>query len=283
MAARPVSADRPPRRRRRRRRAPRPSCVRRRPSRGASVTARRARRPRPRAPPGEFVRCSVAAARARARSCVPSPVSTTASTGRDPSCPTARRSSSRIPGCCRGRTVLDNVVLGSAAAATRRPRPRGARARSASPITSDDWPKTLSGGEAQRAALARALVREPGAPAARRAVRRARRARPASGCTRSSQQLCARHRPAVLLVTHDVDEAILLADRVLVLTDGGIALDCPVDVAEPPAARRRRVRRPALPPARRARRRRGRRGARPARNPEAIDPTGIPTRQEPAP
>ena len=47
------------------------------------------------------------------------------------------------------------------------------------------------------------------------------------------QQLCARHHPAVLLVTHDVDEAILLADRVLVLTDGVISLDVPVDVPSP--------------------------------------------------
>ncbi|MNL83360.1 Bicarbonate transport ATP-binding protein CmpC [compost metagenome] len=45
--------------------------------------------------------------------------------------------------------------------------------------------------------------------------------------------LCARYQPAVLLVTHDVDEAILLADRVLVLTEGAISLDLPVDVQSP--------------------------------------------------
>lgn len=37
------------------------------------------------------------------------------------------------------------------------------------------------------------------------------------------RKLCARHRPAVLLATHDVDEALALADRVLVLTDGRIS------------------------------------------------------------
>ena len=47
------------------------------------------------------------------------------------------------------------------------------------------------------------------------------------------RELCTRHRPTVLLVTHDVDEAILLADRVLVLTDGFLSLDLPVDVASP--------------------------------------------------
>ncbi len=36
-------------------------------------------------------------------------------------------------------------------------------------------------------------------------------------------QLWERHRPAVLLVTHDVDEALMLADRVLVLDGGRVA------------------------------------------------------------
>lgn len=45
--------------------------------------------------------------------------------------------------------------------------------------------------------------------------------------------LCARYQPAVLLVTHDVDEAILLADRIVVLTEGVISLDLEVDVPAP--------------------------------------------------
>ena len=48
-------------------------------------------------------------------------------------------------------------------------------------------------------------------------------------------RLWARHQPAVLLVTHDVDEALALADRVLVLADGRIALSEPHRRA--PAAR----------------------------------------------
>ena len=47
------------------------------------------------------------------------------------------------------------------------------------------------------------------------------------------QELCARHRPAVLLVTHDVDEAITLADRVLVLADGLIGHAVPVTTPQP--------------------------------------------------
>jgi len=83
----------------------------------------------------------------------------------------------------------------------------------------DAWPLTLSGGEAQRAALARALVREPkllllDEPfAALDALTRYR-------MHDLVLSLWRKHQPAVLLVTHDVEEAIALADRVLVL-DGG--------------------------------------------------------------
>ena len=94
------------------------------------------------------------------------------------------------------------------------------------------WPRTLSGGEAQRVALARALVREPELMlldepfGALDALTRARM----HGLL---QELCARHHPAVLLVTHDVDEAIGLADRVLVLSGGAITVDLPVGLNRP--------------------------------------------------
>ena len=128
-------------------------------------------------------------------------------------------------------SVLDNVILGldgnGAAQAG-----RDALHEVGLGGHEDDWPKTLSGGEAQRAALARALVRSPdlllldepfGALDALTRIR----------MHALVQQLCAKHHPAVLLVTHDVDEAVLLADRVLVLTDGGFSLDVTVDVATP--------------------------------------------------
>ena len=98
------------------------------------------------------------------------------------------------------------------------------------------WPMQLSGGEQQRAALARSLVREPelllldepfGA---------------LDALTRLRMQsllldLCARHRPAVLLVTHDVDEAIHLAQRVLVLDQGQFIVDLTIDLPSDPAQR----------------------------------------------
>jgi sulfonate transport system ATP-binding protein len=94
------------------------------------------------------------------------------------------------------------------------------------------WPGTLSGGEAQRAALARALVRDPelllldepfGA---------------LDALTRLTMHdlvldLWQRRQPAVLLVTHDVDEALSLADRVLVLADGVLTVDTAVDLPRP--------------------------------------------------
>ena len=127
--------------------------------------------------------------------------------------------------------VLDNVTLGATAPDATS---RGRDALDEVGLTGHerDWPKTLSGGEAQRVALARALVRSPqlllldepfGALDALTRIR----------MHALVQQLCARHHPAVVLVTHDVDEAVLLADRVLVLTDGMLSLDVPVHLASP--------------------------------------------------
>jgi sulfonate transport system ATP-binding protein len=88
----------------------------------------------------------------------------------------------------------------------------------------DAWPVTLSGGEAQRVALARALVREPDLllldePFA--AVDALTRIKMHS----LVRALVDRHKPAVLLVTHDVDEALTLADRVLVMRQGSIGYE----------------------------------------------------------
>lgn len=128
--------------------------------------------------------------------------------------------------------VLTNVTVGLPTTAAVRKQARVALDEVSLTDKAKVWPRTLSGGEAQRVALARALVREPelllldepfGA---------------LDALTRIKMHalllaLCRRHKPAVLLVTHDVDEAILLADRVIVLTDGAISLDVEVTVAAP--------------------------------------------------
>ena len=96
----------------------------------------------------------------------------------------------------------------------------------------DAWPLTLSGGEAQRASLARALVREPSLLLLDEPFSSL------DALTRITMhrlvvRLWAHHQPAVLLVTHDVDEALALADRVIVLSNGKIAGSCPVHVPRP--------------------------------------------------
>jgi len=111
----------------------------------------------------------------------------------------------------------------------------------------DAWPGTLSGGEAQRTALARALVREPGLLlldepfAALDALTRLK-------MHELVLTLWREHAPAVLLVTHDVDEAIALADRVLVLDKGRIAAEERIDLERPraPDARFQAIRRRLL-------------------------------------
>lgn len=85
------------------------------------------------------------------------------------------------------------------------------------------WPGDLSGGEQQRVALARALVREPELILADEPFG-ALDALTKITMHQLLRDLCAIHSPAVLLVTHDVDEALLLADRTIVLHNGRIVL-----------------------------------------------------------
>jgi sulfonate transport system ATP-binding protein len=92
------------------------------------------------------------------------------------------------------------------------------------------WPRQLSGGEAQRVSLARALVSEPELVlldepfAALDAITRLR-------MHDLVRALRSKHHAAMLLVTHDVDEAIALADRILVMRDGRIGASHLVELA----------------------------------------------------
>lgn len=143
------------------------------------------------------------------------------------------------------KRVLANVTVGLPRGTATRETGLKALAEVGLERHAEAWPATLSGGEAQRVALARALVREPqllllDEPfAALDALTRLRMQDLVGDLVR-------RHRPAVLLVTHDVEEAVRLADRVVVLRDGllardeAVAVDRPRDPADPAFADLRR-------------------------------------------
>ncbi len=95
-----------------------------------------------------------------------------------------------------------------------------------------DWPAVLSGGQRQRVALARALVHEP------RLLLLDEPLGALDALTRIEMQRLIeslwRDRGFTgLLVTHDVDEAVVLADRVVLIEDGRIVLDAAVDLPRP--------------------------------------------------
>jgi len=95
-----------------------------------------------------------------------------------------------------------------------------------------DWPSALSGGQKQRVALARALIHRP------KLLLLDEPLGALDALTRLEMQeliesLWQQHGFTVVLVTHDVSEAVALADRVILIDHGHISLDLPVDVPRP--------------------------------------------------
>jgi sulfonate transport system ATP-binding protein len=118
------------------------------------------------------------------------------------------------------KRVLDNVIMG---VRTRDARDRGLAALRDMSLEERHhaWPSELSGGEQQRVALARALVREP------RLLLADEPFGALDALTKIQmhsllKRVAAKYELSVLFVTHDVDEAISLADRVLVMDHGQI-------------------------------------------------------------
>ncbi|CAN7278697.1 ATP-binding cassette domain-containing protein [Pseudoduganella sp. LjRoot289] len=132
------------------------------------------------------------------------------------------------------KTVLENVALGLQHALN-----AGAAALSTVGLgeRADDWPSALSGGQKQRVALARALVHQP------QVLLLDEPLGALDALTRiEMQQLIeslwlARGFTAVL-VTHDVAEAVALADRVLLIEEGTVALDVAIELPRPRAKAR---------------------------------------------
>jgi sulfonate transport system ATP-binding protein len=95
-----------------------------------------------------------------------------------------------------------------------------------------DWPEALSGGQKQRVALARALAADPGLllldePLG--ALDALTRIEMQSLLERTWLQAGS----TAVLVTHDVEEAVTLADRVIVIDDGRITLELPIRLGRP--------------------------------------------------
>jgi len=128
------------------------------------------------------------------------------------------------------RRVLDNVALGL---------PESGKAAAAKVLEQvglgdrqKEWPARLSGGQRQRVALARALVHNPqlllldeplGALDALTRIE----------MHELIENLWKANGFTALLVTHDVQEAVALADRVILIEDGAIALDERIDLPRP--------------------------------------------------
>lgn len=128
------------------------------------------------------------------------------------------------------KSVMDNVGLGLKSGW------RNAARQALSAVglenRAEEWPAALSGGQKQRVALARALIHRPGLLLLDEPLGAL------DALTRLEMQdlivsLWQEHGFTVLLVTHDVSEAVAMADRVLLLEAGKIGLDLTVDIARP--------------------------------------------------
>jgi sulfonate transport system ATP-binding protein len=130
----------------------------------------------------------------------------------------ARRCLSRAPRASQGR---GNEALANEALARVDLADRG-----------DDWPAVLSGGQKQRVALARALVSRPRLLALDEPLG-ALDALTRIGMQELIEEVWQAQRFTTVLVTHDVAEAVTLADRVLVLEAGRITADIAVELPRP--------------------------------------------------
>ena len=130
------------------------------------------------------------------------------------------------------KSVIDNVRIGmpksALPAAMSALRDVGLEDRAA------DWPAALSGGQRQRVALARALMHRP------QLLLLDEPLGALDALTRIEmhtliERLWRETGFTAMLVTHDVQEAVVLADRVVVIDNGGIAFDETVDLPRPRA------------------------------------------------
>jgi len=96
----------------------------------------------------------------------------------------------------------------------------------------DEWPAKLSGGQQQRVALARALVHQPTLMLLDEPLGAL------DALTRIEMQqlietIWQEHQITSILVTHDVEEAVNMADRVILIKNGKIALNKTIELTRP--------------------------------------------------
>jgi sulfonate transport system ATP-binding protein len=128
------------------------------------------------------------------------------------------------------RRILPNVMLGLEPALI--PQARKVLAQVGLAERANDWPATLSGGQRQRVALARALVHDPNLLLLDEPLGSL------DALTRIEMQqliedVWRSRRFTAMLVTHDVAEAVSLADRVILIEGGRVALDEVVNIPRP--------------------------------------------------
>lgn len=128
------------------------------------------------------------------------------------------------------KTVLENVDLGLAG--DWKPRAFKVLADVGLAERAHDWPSSLSGGQKQRVALARALIHQP------KVLLLDEPLGALDALTRLEMQqlitkLWQQYGFTVVLVTHDINEAVLTAQRVILIEQGQIDLDIPIRLPYP--------------------------------------------------
>ena len=129
-------------------------------------------------------------------------------------------------------TVLENVLLATPREADRRQVARAALKHVGLAKREREWPLVLSGGQRQRVALARALA------SAAELILFDEPLGALDALTRLEMQnlierLWSESRFSAVLVTHDVEEAVVLGDRVLVMEAGQLIFETAVDLERP--------------------------------------------------
>jgi sulfonate transport system ATP-binding protein len=149
--------------------------------------------------------------------------------------PTVARVMFQEPRLLPWARVLANVEVGLGAERDK-PDARGRALEALEAVGLSDrageWPSVLSGGQKQRVALARALVSRPRLLALDEPLG-ALDALTRIEMQRLLERVWLKERFTTILVTHDVGEAIALADRIVLIERGAIALDAPINLPRP--------------------------------------------------